>query len=463
MQIQTIEQKTGLDRATIRYYEHEGLIKPQRLQNGYRDYSEEHLQDLLKIKLLRQLGLSLEAIEQLIEGKEDLNSVLGNQLIVLKEHKTQIENAEAICKMIVEDNVTYETIEPNKYFNALVQKKQIESKVIETPYTEYVYLESHPVRRYVGRYLDQLLTSAILMLIVIVFLRIRPFSDTENALCSIAATLLTMPINALFLCLFGTTPGKFVVGIYLKTPEGKNMPFMNALRREWAVFRYGMGLGIPIYSLIRLYKSYQIHTAGRELEWDYDYNADALYTEWGTGRGVVTAVLGIICAIAIGCASVDAQLPKHRNADLTLAQFVENYNIYAKQNSMISYLSEEGEWYTPDTYPNSVIIDMMDHTEYWQFITNDNQELEQISIEIHSDSKQLNSGKMFLAIRTAILSQPDADIIAADEVELALSELIFIPDLEKKQFIFDEVIVNIEFQQPEEDIYYKTSVDIIMP
>ena len=49
MQIQTIEERTGLDRATIRYYEQEGLIKPLRLQNGYRDYSEKHLEDLMEV------------------------------------------------------------------------------------------------------------------------------------------------------------------------------------------------------------------------------------------------------------------------------------------------------------------------------------------------------------------------------------------------------------------------------
>lgn len=41
MQIRDIEVKTGLDRATIRFYEKEGLIRPQRKENGYRVHSEE--------------------------------------------------------------------------------------------------------------------------------------------------------------------------------------------------------------------------------------------------------------------------------------------------------------------------------------------------------------------------------------------------------------------------------------
>ena len=34
MQINELEMKTGLDRATIRFYEKEGMITPTRLENG---------------------------------------------------------------------------------------------------------------------------------------------------------------------------------------------------------------------------------------------------------------------------------------------------------------------------------------------------------------------------------------------------------------------------------------------
>ena len=454
MQIQTIEEKTGLDRATIRYYEQEGLIIPQRLQNGYRDYSEKNLQDLQKVKLLRQLGLSLEAILQLIEGKDDLKSALENQLIVLKNHKAQVENAEAICKMILQDNVTYETIVPNKYHINTSENKGIVNPVNETPHTEYVYLESHPVRRYVGRYLDQLLTSAILMLIFVVILRIRPFGDLQNNLVSIAALFLTMPINALFLCLLGTTPGKFVVGIFLKTPEGKNMSFIDALKREWSVFRFGMGYNIPFYNWVRLYKSYKIHTEGRELEWDYEHNADMLYTEWETKRGVYCAILGIICAVTITFSATDALMPAHRTADLTLAQFAENYNDYAKQNNMTTYLSKEGEWYTFNSGPSSTTVEIPEREESWYFGTDSDNILEEITVIIKSDSKIFSTEKVSYIIHTAIMSQPGADIMTAGDAMDQLSEIIFnanygVTDYVREELNFDGVNIIIEVKLPD--------------
>ena len=56
MTVKEVEERTGLPRANIRYYESEGLIHPNRGENGYRDYRQEDVDTLLKIKLLRQLG-----------------------------------------------------------------------------------------------------------------------------------------------------------------------------------------------------------------------------------------------------------------------------------------------------------------------------------------------------------------------------------------------------------------------
>ena len=63
-----MEARSGVPRANIRYYEAEGLLAPARSGNGYRDYSEEDLRTLEKIKLLRRLSLDLDAIRRLQAG-----------------------------------------------------------------------------------------------------------------------------------------------------------------------------------------------------------------------------------------------------------------------------------------------------------------------------------------------------------------------------------------------------------
>ena len=71
-----MEQRSGVPRANIRYYEAEGLLTPARSGNGYRDYSEEDLRTLEKIKLLRRLGVSIEELRALRSGRADLVAVL---------------------------------------------------------------------------------------------------------------------------------------------------------------------------------------------------------------------------------------------------------------------------------------------------------------------------------------------------------------------------------------------------
>ena len=75
-----MEQRSGVARANIRYYEAEGLLTPRREKNGYRDYSEQDLAVLEKIKLLRRLGVSIEELKALFSGQAELAAVLARRL-----------------------------------------------------------------------------------------------------------------------------------------------------------------------------------------------------------------------------------------------------------------------------------------------------------------------------------------------------------------------------------------------
>ena len=55
MTIKDVEEQLGIDRANIRFYESKGLIKPARESNGYRDYSNEDIETLKKVIILRKI------------------------------------------------------------------------------------------------------------------------------------------------------------------------------------------------------------------------------------------------------------------------------------------------------------------------------------------------------------------------------------------------------------------------
>ena len=84
MTIKELERRTGLPRTSIRFYEQEELLHPERKENNYRDYSEEDVRTLKKIKLLRRLSLDLEDIRRLQAGELPLGQALSEQALVLE-------------------------------------------------------------------------------------------------------------------------------------------------------------------------------------------------------------------------------------------------------------------------------------------------------------------------------------------------------------------------------------------
>ena len=81
MTIKELERRTGLPRTSIRFYEQEGLLTPERRENNYRDYSEDNERTLEKIKLLRRLSLDLDAIRRLQAGELSLSRALASKII----------------------------------------------------------------------------------------------------------------------------------------------------------------------------------------------------------------------------------------------------------------------------------------------------------------------------------------------------------------------------------------------
>jgi len=69
LKIEEVAKRTGLTKRAIRYYEDFGLISaPERTQGGIRLYSEENIEKINKILLVKEvLGFSLAELQQYME------------------------------------------------------------------------------------------------------------------------------------------------------------------------------------------------------------------------------------------------------------------------------------------------------------------------------------------------------------------------------------------------------------
>ena len=67
MNISDVAKKTGLTSKAIRFYEEKGLVTPPtRGENGYRTYSQRHLDELTLLRQARQVGFNLEECKELV-------------------------------------------------------------------------------------------------------------------------------------------------------------------------------------------------------------------------------------------------------------------------------------------------------------------------------------------------------------------------------------------------------------
>jgi len=62
MKIGDLSKATGVSLRSLRYYEEQGLLKPERAENGYRSYSPFAVEQVRTIQLYLQLGLSTDQI-----------------------------------------------------------------------------------------------------------------------------------------------------------------------------------------------------------------------------------------------------------------------------------------------------------------------------------------------------------------------------------------------------------------
>ncbi len=65
MQINELSRKTGVSLRSLRYYEEKNLLQPERLDNGYRQYSEIDIEQIRMIKLYLSMGLKTNEIADL--------------------------------------------------------------------------------------------------------------------------------------------------------------------------------------------------------------------------------------------------------------------------------------------------------------------------------------------------------------------------------------------------------------
>ena len=106
MKIKEVEARVGMTRANIRYYEKEGLLKTTvRNENNYREYTEEDIEQLQKIKILRLLGVAPADIKLLNADAISMEEIMRKRVEELEREAKQIQDIHRICETIIDKQI----------------------------------------------------------------------------------------------------------------------------------------------------------------------------------------------------------------------------------------------------------------------------------------------------------------------------------------------------------------------
>lgn len=355
MTIKELEERTGMHRANIRFYEDEGLLKPRRLPNGYRDYSEADIVTLEKIKLLRQIHLDISTIRLVQEGKLSLERAMFSQLNRLEGDKAAVERAAEVCRGIERSGVEYAALEPKPWLKELEEPRKKELGAPEPP-QEPTELEKHywthracdhPWMRFFARGIDYGICKLLFYAVFLLVFRWYGYLDLgwfANAMINIVIYCASILVEPLWLHYVGWTPGKWIFGLKLRDKNGEKLSLGKAWSRSWRVAWEGDGLYIPFYVLWRNWKSYKCCSNGEDCGWDvyescmYTCEGRSLYGLWWAAEHLVS--LGLT-ALIIFAAFMPPAL-----GGLTVKEFCRNYNDRLSLYETDSYngLSHQGVW-----------------------------------------------------------------------------------------------------------------------
>lgn len=94
---------TGLTKKAIYYYEEEGLVSPQKdRDNNYRSYSEDDINKLIQISVLRKLDIPLSVIYEVLKNKLEIKEVMKRQLEVIENKINYLYRNKDIIQNLME-------------------------------------------------------------------------------------------------------------------------------------------------------------------------------------------------------------------------------------------------------------------------------------------------------------------------------------------------------------------------
>ncbi|MDZ7917354.1 MAG: MerR family transcriptional regulator [Rhodococcus sp. (in: high G+C Gram-positive bacteria)] len=102
MKIGEVAQLLGVPSHVLRHWDDAGVVVPDRLASGHRDYTDEHVRRLRVLRACQEVGVSLADIRLILHRNEpERAAVIEQQLTRIRRQRNQLELAERFLAHVV--------------------------------------------------------------------------------------------------------------------------------------------------------------------------------------------------------------------------------------------------------------------------------------------------------------------------------------------------------------------------
>ena len=164
MKIKQVEELVGITRKNIRFYEDQGLLNVERAENGYREYHQEDVIRLQKIKLFRKMDISIEEMKLLFEKKKSLQICLEQHLKELEHRKEGLLKMQDMCERLILEHWSLESLNAEDCLEEIEQMEKEGAKFMNVNKTDV-----HKKKRTGAIVGAAVMTVLMLVTIIIVF------------------------------------------------------------------------------------------------------------------------------------------------------------------------------------------------------------------------------------------------------------------------------------------------------
>lgn len=164
----------------------------------------------------------------------------------------------------------------------------------------------HPWRRWTARLLDMFWFGLVLGT-VLALAGVTGLESANSIALNVLVLALYVPVEALVLSAFGSTPGKRLLRISVTNADGSRLTFGTAMERSVQVWLRGLALGLPVIFLFTMVASFiRLSREGRTA-WDQKLDLRVTHGELSALRLTGVAVLMLLVfALVVTAASISA-------------------------------------------------------------------------------------------------------------------------------------------------------------